>query len=127
MFFQSKGVYAVPKLVLFTSELAHYSTKKMATFMGLGTENCILVKTDKLGKIDVKDLEEKIIEAIEGGATPFLVTATAGTTVYGAFDPIKSISSLCKKYNLWLHVDAAWGGGALMSRKHRTLLEGIEL
>lgn len=120
-------MYAVPKLVLFTSELAHYSTKKLASFMGIGTDNCVLVKTDKLGKIDVNDLEQRIEETIETGGTPFLVTATAGTTVFGAFDPIREISALCKKHNLWLHVDAAWGGGALMSRKHRKLLNGIEL
>lgn len=117
----------MPRLVLFTSELAHYSTKKLAAFMGIGTDNCILVKTDKLGKIDVNDLEKKIEESIEDGATPFLVTATAGTTVYGAFDPLVPISALCKKYNVWLHVDAAWGGGALMSNKHKHLLNGIEL
>ncbi|XP_063535523.1 cysteine sulfinic acid decarboxylase [Cydia strobilella] len=124
---KSKGVYAVPRLVLFTSELAHYSTKKLAAFMGIGSDNCILVKTDDLGKIDVNDLEKKIEESIEDGATPFLVTATAGTTVYGAFDPLLLISALCKKHNIWLHVDAAWGGGALMSKKHRHLLNGIEL
>lgn len=44
----------------------------------------------------------------------------------GAFDPIPEIADLCSKYKLWLHVDAAWGGGALMSKKHRHLLEGIE-
>lgn len=124
---QTKGVYAVPRLVLFTSELAHYSTTKMAAFMGIGSDNCILVKADKLGKMNPHDLEVKINEALDDGATPFLVTATAGTTVYGAFDPLTQISSLCKKYNLWLHVDAAWGGGALMSKKHRHLLSGIEL
>ncbi|NP_001296491.1 cysteine sulfinic acid decarboxylase [Bombyx mori] len=124
---KTKGVYAVPKLTLYTSELAHYSTKKLAAFMGIGDENCVLIKTDKYGKIDVEDLEAKIIEGIEEGAAPFLVTATAGTTVFGAFDPLVPIAALCKKYNLWLHVDAAWGGGALMSKKHRHLLNGIEL
>ncbi|GBP74161.1 Cysteine sulfinic acid decarboxylase [Eumeta japonica] len=124
---RTKGVYAVPKLVLFTSELAHYSTKKLAMFMGIGSENCIMVKADKVGKMDVQDLETKITEAIDAGASPFLVTATAGTTVFGAFDPLIPIAVVCKKYNLWLHVDAAWGGGALMSNKHKHLLSGIEL
>lgn len=95
--------------------------------MGIGGDNCILVKADPNGRMNPVDLEEKIIKATEDGATPFLVTATAGTTVYGAFDPLRSISAICKKYNIWLHVDAAWGGGALMSRKHRHLLNGIEL
>lgn len=95
--------------------------------MGIGSDNCVMVKCDERGKMDTEDLELKINEAIESGATPFLVTATAGTTVFGAFDPLVAISGLCKKYNLWFHVDAAWGGGALMSRKHRHLLAGIEL
>ncbi|XP_050680959.1 cysteine sulfinic acid decarboxylase [Leptidea sinapis] len=124
---KSKGVYVIPQLIIFTSELAHYSTRKLASFMGIGSDNCVDVKTDTLGKIDVTDLEKKINEAYEKGATPFMVTATSGTTVFGAFDPLVAISSLCKKYGLWLHVDAAWGGGALMSRKHKHLLNGIEL
>lgn len=55
-----------------------------------------------------------------------MVSATAGTTVLGAFDPLEKIADLCQKYNLWMHVDAAWGGGALMSQKYRGLLKGIE-
>jgi glutamate/tyrosine decarboxylase-like PLP-dependent enzyme len=55
-----------------------------------------------------------------------MVSATAGTTVIGAFDPINEIASVCEKYKLWLHVDAAWGGGALVSGKHKSLLKGIE-
>lgn len=48
-----------------------------------------------------------------------------GTTVLGAFDPIPALADVCEKHGLWLHVDAAWGGGALMSKRHRHLLEGI--
>lgn len=44
----------------------------------------------------------------------------------GAFDPLEKIADLCEKYKLWMHVDAAWGGGALMSQKYRKLLKGIE-
>ncbi|XP_022129071.2 cysteine sulfinic acid decarboxylase [Pieris rapae] len=124
---KTKGVYSVPNLVLFTSELAHYSTKKLSSFMGIGSDNCVTVKADKCGKMDVIDLETKITGAINQGSTPFMVTATSGTTVFGAFDPLIPISTICKKYGIWLHVDAAWGGGALMSRKHRHLLKGIEL
>lgn len=99
----------------------------MAAFMGIGSDNCVNVKTDDVGKMNIVDLEMKIKDAIDNKCTPFMVTATSGTTVFGAFDPLVAISDLCKKYNLWLHVDAAWGGGALMSKKHRHLLNGIEL
>uniref|UniRef100_A0A8C3UWE0 Glutamate decarboxylase 1 n=1 Tax=Catharus ustulatus TaxID=91951 RepID=A0A8C3UWE0_CATUS len=96
---KTKGMAAVPKLVLFTSEHSHYSIKKAGAALGFGTDN---------------------------GYVPLFVNATAGTTVYGAFDPIQEIADICEKYNLWLHVDAAWGGGLLMSRKHRHKLNGIE-
>lgn len=70
--------------------------------------------------------EKEILRAKQEGASPFMVSATAGTTVLGAFDPLEKIADLCQKYNLWLHVDAAWGGGAMMSQKYRGLLKGIE-
>lgn len=74
----------------------------------------------------MNDLEKQIQKSLEEGARPFMVSATAGTTVLGAFDPIDKIADICKKYGLWLHVDAAWGGGALVSKKHRGLLKGID-
>lgn len=56
----------------------------------------------------------------------FICNIYAGTTVLGAFDPLEKIADLCKKHNIWMHVDAAWGGGALVSQKYRKLLKGIE-
>ncbi|XP_051812385.1 acidic amino acid decarboxylase GADL1-like isoform X2 [Acanthochromis polyacanthus] len=73
----------------------------------------------------VSALENKIKTAKSEGAFPFMVNATAGTTVLGAFDPIEEIADICEKHNLWLHVDACWGGAALMSKKHKHLLKGI--
>ncbi|XP_050300566.1 cysteine sulfinic acid decarboxylase isoform X2 [Anthonomus grandis grandis] len=123
---KTKGLHSLPKLVLFTSQDAHYSIKKLSAFMGLGTENICLVKTDDRGKMDTDHLEKLIEETIASNAKPFMVSATAGTTVLGAFDPIDKLADICKKYNIWLHVDAAWGGGSLMSKKHRVLLKGVE-
>ncbi|XP_053215824.1 glutamate decarboxylase 1 isoform X1 [Podarcis raffonei] len=123
---KTKGMAAVPKLVLFTSEHSHYSIKKAGAALGFGTENVILIKCNERGKIIPADLEAKILEAKQKGYVPLYVNATAGTTVYGAFDPIQEMADICDKYNLWLHVDAAWGGGLLMSRKHRHKLSGIE-
>lgn len=56
----------------------------------------------------------------------FSFRRTAGTTVLGAFDPLDGIADLCAKYKMWFHVDAAWGGGALMSKKYRQLLNGVQ-
>lgn len=94
--------------------------------MGLGMDNVYKVQTDPIGKIIPENLEEQILRAKSEGALPFMVSATAGTTVLGAFDPLEKIADICEKYGLWMHVDAAWGGGALMSPKYRYLLKGIE-
>ena len=113
-------------MVLFASEDAHYSVQKMASFMGLGSNNVILIKTNNRGQMSVLDLEEKILDNLTSDILPFIVIATAGTTVLGSFDPLVDIADLCDKYRIWLHVDAAWGGGALMSNRYKSLLNGIE-
>lgn len=98
----------------------------MASFLGLGTDNVYLIKTDSRGKLSVEHLKEQIAKTLSEGAVPFMVSATAGTTVLGAFDPIDDIADVCEANKLWLHVDAAWGGGALISTKYRHLMRGIE-
>uniref|UniRef100_A0AAX7SRF0 Glutamate decarboxylase 1a n=1 Tax=Astatotilapia calliptera TaxID=8154 RepID=A0AAX7SRF0_ASTCA len=123
---KTKGMSAAPRLVLFTSEHSHYSIKKAGAALGFGTDNVILLSTDERGRVIPADLEAKILDAKQKGYVPLFVNATAGSTVYGAFDPINEIADICEKYNLWLHVDGAWGGGLLMSRKHRHKLNGIE-
>lgn len=122
---QKTGLHGLPRLVLFTSEDAHYSVKKLSSFLGIGSDNVYLVQTDDRGKMKPSHLVELIEKSIEEGAKPFMVSATAGTTVLGAFDPIEELADICEKYNIWLHVDAAWGGGALVSAKHRHLMKGI--
>lgn len=123
---QTKGLHGGQRLVLFTSEDSHYSVQKMASFMGIGSDNVYQVHTDQLGKLRLDHLEQEIVRALREGARPFMVSATAGTTVLGAFDPLVGIADLCAKYDMWFHVDAAWGGGALMSKKYRPLLRGID-
>uniref|UniRef100_A0A8C1BUR0 Glutamate decarboxylase 1 n=1 Tax=Cyprinus carpio carpio TaxID=630221 RepID=A0A8C1BUR0_CYPCA len=123
-----KGMTAAPRLVLFTSEHSHYSIKKASAVLGFGTENLILLRTDERGRVIPADLENKVIDAkqkVIGGSVP-CSRATTSPTVYGAFDPINEIADICEKYSMWLHVDGAWGGGLLMSRKHRHKLNGIE-
>ncbi|XP_051812386.1 acidic amino acid decarboxylase GADL1-like isoform X1 [Acanthochromis polyacanthus] len=119
------GLSAAPRLVVFTSQECHYSITKAAAFLGIGTKNVYVVPSDQRGKMIVSALENKIKTAKSEGAFPFMVNATAGTTVLGAFDPIEEIADICEKHNLWLHVDACWGGAALMSKKHKHLLKGI--
>ncbi|KYN22051.1 Glutamate decarboxylase [Trachymyrmex cornetzi] len=127
-YYKEKGLSAIGgQLVMFTSDQCHYSVKSCASVCGLGTDNCVMVPSDERGRIIPSKLEELILERKAKGHIPFFVNATAGTTVIGAFDPIPEIADICQKYNLWLHVDAAWGGGLLLSRKYRhPRMTGIE-
>lgn len=112
-------------MVVFASEEAHYSSHKMSSLLGIGESNVIEIKTDQLGRMTPCDLEKQINQQISLGNIPLAVIATEGTTVRGAFDPIRPIAELCKKYNVWLHLDAAWGGGVIFSKTHRHLLDGV--
>ncbi|GAA5810980.1 hypothetical protein MFLAVUS_004409 [Mucor flavus] len=105
------------KLVVFTSEHSHYSIDKAAQVMGLGTDSIVKVPVDDIGRMKVDELERLISISIENDKTPFFINATAGTTVLGAFDPIREISAVAKKYQCWLHVDGSWGGTAIFSDK----------
>ncbi|CAK8672296.1 glutamate decarboxylase 1-like [Clavelina lepadiformis] len=124
---KQSGMRNAPDLVMFQSKHAHYSNRRPAAVLGIGMKNCIDVKVDEVGRMLPEDLELKVLQAKVKNKVPFYVSATSGTTVLGAFDPIPEIAAICKKYNLWLHIDAAWGGGVLMSRKHRHFVDGIEL
>ena len=114
------------KLVLYTSEESHFSIPKNAAFMGIGRNNVRFVKADENGKMIPEVLESQIQNDLENDFLPFFVNATAGTTVMGAFDPINEISEICKKYDLWLHVDGAYCGGVIFSKKYKKLVQGVE-
>lgn len=78
---QEKGLHGLPRLVIFTSEDSHYSIQKLAAFEGLGSENVYSVKTDSRGKVDIKDLEKRVLESIAEKAVPFMVSATSGKKI----------------------------------------------
>lgn len=81
--FQSKGLCNLPRLVMFTSEDSHYSVQKLASFMGIGSDNVYKIQTDSQGKLKIDHLESEIQRAKAEGGLPFLVSCTAGTTVLG--------------------------------------------
>uniref|UniRef100_W5M2R8 Glutamate decarboxylase like 1 n=1 Tax=Lepisosteus oculatus TaxID=7918 RepID=W5M2R8_LEPOC len=113
-------------VTVFFSSQSHYSVRKAAAFLGIGTRNVYVVPADDRGKMIPEELEKQIERAKSEGAVPFMVSATAGTTVLGAFDPLEDIADICERNGLWFHVDACWGGSALLSRKYCHLLKGIQ-
>ena len=114
------------RFVLFTSEHGHYSVEKAAQMLGLGSEAVRSVSADGRGCMKPSALETAIEKAKTDGEVPFYVNATAGTTVYGSFDPLDEISDICQRHGLWMHVDASWGGAVVFSEKQRRKLKGIE-
>jgi len=112
--------------VAFCSEQSHYSYKKCAHMIGLGMDNMIKVDCGKNGAMLPEALEAAIAAAKAAGKTPFYCGATAGSTVLGAYDPFAALADVCAKDNVWLHVDGAWGGAALVSKQHKHLMNGVE-
>jgi len=105
---------------------AHYCVTRSAGILGLGTKQVFKVAVDSQGRMDPAALDERLTELRSQGRTIMAVSACACSTPTGAFDPLEVIADICTKHRVWLHVDAAHGGGLLMSRRHRFRLAGIE-
>lgn len=113
-------------MTLYTSNESHYSISKNAALTGIGRNQVRYVNTNEKGEMLSDHLEELIKNDLKDNYIPFFVNATAGTTVLGAFDDIHTISKVCKKYSLWLHVDGAYCGGVIFSKKYKHLISGLE-
>jgi glutamate/tyrosine decarboxylase-like PLP-dependent enzyme len=120
------GVASTGEPVLFLSAEAHYSTPRAASVAGFGTDAAVTIATDAVGRMIPEKLERAIDKTRAEGKTPFMVVATSGTTVPGAFDPLDDIAEVTQRQGLWLHVDASFGGGVLFSPWHRHLMAGVE-
>ncbi|HET6374323.1 MAG TPA: pyridoxal-dependent decarboxylase, partial [Candidatus Polarisedimenticolia bacterium] len=121
------GVAAVEgRPTYYVSTQAHYSLDKVADMLGIGLSGMRKIECDAGAKVKVPALERQILADQEAGRVPFCVVGIAGTTTSGAIDPLDDLADVCARRHLWFHVDAAWGGAARMSRRHRDLLKGIE-
>jgi len=120
---KNKGINQ--KLVAYTSENSHYSIAKNSSFTGIGKNNIRYIKSDNEGRIVVDAFNQQIEIDIANGYTPFYLNATAGTTVLCAFDNIEKLAPICKKQNIWLHLDGAFGGSVIFSEKHNHLIKGV--
>ncbi len=113
--------------VFYTSTEAHHSLDKSAGLLGLGRKALRRIPVTESIAMDNRLLEQAILADLDAGRRPFAVVATVGTTSSGAIDDLPAIAALCKKYNLWLHVDGAYGAAIIFSNQHRHLAAGIEL
>lgn len=108
------------------SELAHFSLGRAAALLGLGTRAVQTIGVDGGRRLRPDELDRALDRMDAAGEVPVALVATAGTTDFGSIDPLPALAERAAAAGLWLHVDAAWGGGLLFSDRHRGLLEGIE-
>lgn len=116
-----------PAPVLVTHGEAHYCVTRSAGILGIGADHIVRVPLDARRRIDVNRLDETLAELRSRNVPIVAVSAAACATPVGAFDPLTDIADTCRRHGVWLHVDAAHGGAACLSARHRHLVRGLEL
>ena len=113
-------------LVVFVSRRGHYSLAKASDLLGLGHKQLVAIPVTPDHKIDVAVLRREIARARERNFGVLAIVGIAGTTETGNVDPLDELADVAAECGAHFHVDAAWGGPTLFSRRHMTLLKGIE-
>ncbi len=122
-----KGFDPTKRFVVYCSSETHSSIEKAVKIAGIGKERLHKVAVDDSYAMDTKMLERAIEGDLAQGLTPLCAVATIGTTGSTAIDPIRAIGNICKRHNIWFHVDAAFAGTALILPEMRWMSDGIEL
>ena len=124
---QNKGSQScVQALRVYASEETHHSVAKAAALLGIGRDNVRLIRVDERYKIKLDELVAAIEEDRAAGHLPICIVGNAGTVAAGAFDPLPQISEIARRFNLWLHIDGAYGGFAALAASARPLFASIE-
>jgi aromatic-L-amino-acid/L-tryptophan decarboxylase len=117
---------ATEKLVVYCSKTTHTWIEKAAVLFGLGTKSIRWIQTDAANKMDNEVLEQTVKDDLKNGCKPIMIIGTAGDVSTGAVDDLRAIASICKTYNLWFHIDGAYGIPAAIIPELKTLFDGIE-
>ena len=123
---RNDGVAAGPPMVLYASQEVHVVTDRAADMLGLGANAVRKIPTDRGHRMRIDALRQAIARDREDGNMPFAVVGTAGTVTTGAVDPLGDIADVCQQEQLWFHVDAAYGGPAVLADDLRPLFAGID-
>ncbi len=121
------GLGAGPPLTVYASEEVHSSIDKDVMIAGLGRRALRKIPVDEKFALLPAALEQAIAADLAAGCKPACVVATLGSTGVGAVDPLRAIGEICRAHDIFLHVDAAWAGSALILPEHRAMIDGVEL
>lgn len=114
------------RAVIYVSDQTHASVSKGLHIIGFDRSQIRTVPADERFRMDTASLTRAIAADVSAGKRPFAVVASAGTTNTGSVDPLPEIAALCRRHDMWMHVDGAFGASALLSAEQRTALAGIE-
>lgn len=120
------GLNGAGAFTVYCSEEAHSSVEKDVKIAGLGRANLRKIAVDERFAMAPKALDDAIAADLAAGRKPLCVVATLGTTGVSGFDPLAPIGEICRRRDVWLHVDAAWAGSALVVPEHRWMIDGVE-
>jgi glutamate/tyrosine decarboxylase-like PLP-dependent enzyme len=115
-----------PDAVIYLSRESHSSVHRAARILGFDPSRVRELPTDNQFRLDADRLAEAVTEDVRRELVPFMVIANGGATSTGVVDPLARLADFCQQQGLWLHVDAAYGGFAVLTERGRALLEGIE-
>jgi glutamate/tyrosine decarboxylase-like PLP-dependent enzyme len=123
-----EGVFSLGgQPMVYASNESHHSLDKSTGLLGIGRRALRRIPVNDKLQMDTASLERAIADDRRSGRKPFCVVATAGTTNSGVVDDLTSVADVCRRHELWMHVDGAYGASAVFSDQHRILVRGIEL
>jgi len=118
------GRTELPIFRIYVSDQAHSSVEKGAIALGLGEHNVRRLACDTQFRMSVAALREAVASDLRHGFKPLAVVATVGTTSTASVDPVREIAEVCAQYQMWLHIDAAYGGGLALLPEHESVTDG---
>lgn len=122
---QTASGQRVPRLIAYKGAEGHGCNQKAIELLGIGRDNIRVVPHDDALRLDAAALDRMLIEDLAAGHAPVAVIASAGTVNTGAIDPLDAIADVCRRHDVWLHVDAAYGGAAILTEAYRDALAGL--
>jgi aromatic-L-amino-acid/L-tryptophan decarboxylase len=123
---RARGLHEGPHLTAYASDEVHVVSDRALDMLGIGFDHLRKVPTDAGLRLRVDALARMVEQDLADGLRPFAVVASAGTVATGAIDPLPEVADICRSHGLWFHVDAAYGGPAVLADDLRPLFAGIE-